>query len=84
MRAVEAAGEGEEDNSEEDDEDTAGGFGGIRSQSVDDIIAKARFTESFLAASVSIGLTNNLDELARLGEMEENGLLGPVLYPLAW
>ena len=48
-----------------------GGFGGIRNQSVDEIIAKARFTESFLAASASIGLTDNLEELARLGDGEE-------------
>lgn len=83
LKAAEAAaGEAEEEDSKgEEEEGTMGGFGGIRNQSVDEIIAKARFTESFLAASVSIGLTDDLEELARLGEVEENGTLGgPVLY----
>ena len=66
--------EGMEEENEEEEEagGTIGGFGGIRSESVDEIIAKARFTESFLAASSSIGLTNDLDELARLGETMED------------
>ncbi len=68
------AEEGDEEEEESEEEGgTTGGFGGIRNQSVDEIIAKARFTESFLAASVSIGLTDNLEELAKLGEMEDKG-----------
>ena len=66
-------GDSEGEEEEEEEEEIIGGFGGIRNQSVDEIIAKARFTESFLAASVSIGLTNSLDELAKLGEDEDKG-----------
>ena len=63
---------GEEEEEEEEEEDSAGGFSGIRNHSVDEIIAKARFTESFLTMSAaSVGLTDNLEELARLGEEEE-------------
>ena len=76
---MEEGGKGAESGDTDEDEEhsegeggSAGGFGGIRNQSVDEIIAKARFTESFLAASVSIGLTNSLEELAKLGEEEED------------
>lgn len=61
-----------DEEEDDDDEERIGGFGGIRNQSVDDIIAKARFTESFLTASA--GLTDNLDQLAKLGDLEENGM----------
>lgn len=67
-------GDLEDDEDENDlEEDAVGGFSAIKNQSVDDIIAKARFTESFLVTSASIGLTDNLDQLARLGEPEEDG-----------
>ena len=73
MQSESSGKECDGDEEGDEDDDAVGGFGGIKNQSVDEIIAKARFTESFLAASSSIGLTDNLDELAKLGEMEVNG-----------
>ena len=65
------------DDSGTDNEDTAGeletvggGFGGIVMTSVQDTIAKARLTEAFMNAPTA-GLSNNLDELAKLVEEEE-------------
>lgn len=63
------------DDEGDEEEEEEGGYGGIKNQSVDEIIAKARFTETFLAASVTIGLTDDLDELAKLGEMDEDGIV---------
>ena len=41
---------------------------------MDDIIAKARYTETFLSASVTLGITEDLDELAKLGDLDEEGM----------
>lgn len=66
----------EDEEDSDDEEEGKRGFSGIKNQSVDEIIAKARFTESFLAGSASIGLTNNLEELAKLGDVEGPGTAG--------
>ena len=74
-------GDGEGDD---DDDETGRGYGGIKNQSVDEIIAKARFTESFLSASFSVGLTDDLGQLAKLegdGEEDENDVDGITTSP---
>lgn len=48
------------------------GFGGIKMASVREIIAKARFNESYL--HVNLGLSESLDDLARHFENEDNGM----------
>ena len=59
--------EGENDGEEEEE----AGYGGIKMASVGEIIAKARFNESYL--HVNLGLSENLVELATHFESEENG-----------
>ena len=55
----------------EGEEDAGRGFGGIKMASVREIIAKARFNESYL--HVNLGLSESLDDLARHFENEDNG-----------
>ena len=56
-------------------EEDMGGYSGIKLESVQDIIAKARFTETFLsgasAGSTMAGVSDSLEELAALVEEEE-------------
>jgi len=48
------------------------GYGGIRNESVDDIIAKAQYTEQFLNSAAYCGLDgSNLAALAKLGDEED-------------
>lgn len=54
------------------EEDEGRGFGGIKTVSVKEIIAKARFNESYL--HVNFGLSEDLDDLARHFENEGNGV----------
>ena len=64
---------GEISGEDVDREGEAGrGFGGIKMASVREIIAKARFNESYL--HVNLGLSESLDDLARHFENEENGV----------
>ena len=51
--------------------DAGKGFGGIKMASVHEIIAKARFNESYL--HVNLGLSESLDDLSRHFENEGNG-----------
>lgn len=48
------------------------GFGGIKMASVEEIIAKARFNESYL--NVNLGLSENIEDLAKHFQNEENGV----------
>ncbi len=74
---VAAEGDGaDEDDDLEDDEDETWGFGGIRNESVDDIIAKAQYTEMFLNTGSNLGLSDDLSELVKLGEEEEDDAEG--------
>ena len=57
------------ENAEEEEE---AGYGGIKMASVGEIIAKARFNESYL--HVNLGLGENLEELATHFGSEENGV----------
>ena len=57
------------ENAEEEEE---AGYGGIKMASVGEIIAKARFNESYL--HVNLGLGENLEELATHFGNEENGV----------
>ncbi len=50
------------------DDEEGGGFSGIRMQSVKDIIAKARFAESYLRGGTDVG--ENLEELAQMIQQE--------------
>ena len=87
-----------EGSADENEEEEVGGFGGIKNQSVDEIIAKAKAIESYCSAPVSIGhtasigqeasasltasigfkasvgLTDDLDNLAELGELDGDGM----------
>ena len=54
------------------EEEEEGGYGGIKMASVGEIIAKARFNESYL--HVNLGLGENLEELASCFGSEENGM----------
>ena len=48
------------------------GFGGIRNESVEDIIAKAQYTEQFINSTAYCGLDgSNLVALAKLGDEED-------------
>lgn len=57
----------------DDEQDDGGGkgFGGIKMDSVKDVIAKARFNEFYLHAN--LGLSENLEELASHFQSKENG-----------
>lgn len=55
----------------ESEEEVGGGFSGIRMESVKDIIAKARFAESYLRGGSGVELGENLEELAQIVEEEE-------------
>ena len=57
-----------EDGGEEEEE---GGFSGIKMESVKDIIAKARFAESYLRGGTG-ELGENLDELAQMVSEKES------------
>ena len=66
-----------DDETAKDEEDTpdkleegGGGFGGIVMSSVQDTIARARIAEAFVAMSAA-GLSDNLEDLAKLVEEEE-------------
>ena len=54
----------------EEEEEEGGGFSGIRMESVKDIIAKARFAESFLRGGSGVDLGENLDDLAQIVDQE--------------
>lgn len=60
----------EQGNNAEEEEEA--GYGGIKMASVGEIIAKARFNESYL--HVNLGLGENLEELATHFGSEENGV----------
>ncbi len=51
---------------ETDDEEEGGGFSGIRMESVKDIIAKARYAESYLRGGTDTEVGENLEELAQM------------------
>lgn len=55
---------------EDGGKDEGKGFGGIKMASVQEIIAKARFNESYL--HVNLGLSENLEDLAKHFENEQN------------
>ena len=61
----------EEQEKDAEDEEEERGYGGIKMASVGEIIAKARFNESYL--HVNLGLGENLEELATHFGNEENG-----------
>ena len=63
-------GEGMEE-AEDVEEEEGGGFSGIKMESVQDIIAKARFAESFLKGTPTLGLGENLEELIQLVDEEQ-------------
>ena len=67
----ESGEEGEGEEGEDDEEKEDGGFSGIKMESVQDIIAKARFAESFLKGTPTLGLGENLEELAQLVDEEQ-------------
>ena len=52
-------------------DEVEGGFSGIRMESVKDIIAKARFAESFLRGGSGVDLGENLEELAQIVNNQE-------------
>ena len=54
----------------QDVEEEEKGFGGIKMDSVTDIIAKARFNESYLNAN--LGLSENLQDLASHFQSEQS------------
>lgn len=58
----------DEENAEEGLESGGGGFGGIKMSSVQDIIAKARIVEEFMSSRTAAGLSDNLEDLAKLVE----------------
>lgn len=60
----------EKKDEEDEVEEQEMGFGGIKLSSVEDIIAKARMTETFMNIPTA-GLSDNLTELGRL--VEETG-----------
>ncbi len=49
-----------------DDDEEGGGFSGIRMESVKDIIAKARYAESYLRGGTDADVGENLEELAQM------------------
>ena len=63
----------EKKDEEDEVEEQEMGFGGIKLSSVEDIIAKARMTETFMNIPTA-GLSDNLTELGRLvEEIGDNG-----------
>ena len=62
----------EEQEKEVEEEEEERGFGGIKMDSVGEVIAKARFNESYL--HVNMGLGENLEDLAKHFESEESGM----------
>lgn len=56
----------------QDVEEEEKGYGGIKMDSVTDIIAKARFNESYLSAN--LGLSENLEELASHFQSEQSNV----------
>ena len=62
----------QEEQEIESEEEEERGYGGIKMASVGEIIAKARFNESYL--HVNLGLGENLEELANRFGSKENGV----------
>jgi hypothetical protein len=64
--------EQQEEQGNDAEEEEEAGYGGIKMASVGEIIAKARFNESYL--HVNLGLGENLEELATHFGSGENGV----------
>ena len=56
---------------EELEDDSRGGYGGIVMSSVEDIISKARVSEAFIKGVSGVGLSGDLEDLAKLVNEDE-------------
>lgn len=73
-------GDGDERTLGMDTEEQEIGFAGIKLSSVEEIIAKARMAEAFLTVPIA-GLSDDLNDLAKLGSTPEGKLLQWLFHP---